>query len=108
MTRSDTTHHGLAKSTLIRLPGTARDIYCDAGTLWITQDGDPRDIVLEAGQQHRRQGQGAAIVYALAPAQLRVRHELQDRCQGGSRSAQPTPSAIHRSTALQPRALVQK
>ena len=91
MTRSDTTHLTLAQSTLVRLPATAGDIHCDTGTLWITQDGDPRDVVLEAGQQFRRDGQRAAIVYALAPARLRVQHAVPGRTPGESRSAPPSP-----------------
>lgn len=45
-------------------------IACREGTLWLTLDGDPRDIVLEAGEafstpEHRR-----ALVYALQPSRI--------------------------------------
>lgn len=49
-------------------------LRCEAGSLWITLDHDPRDIVLEAGQDFAA-GAGMhrhAIVYALAPSQLMV------------------------------------
>lgn len=64
----------LAKSDLIRLSDTAHTVTCRAGTLWITQDGDPRDIVLEAGQCFTTEKARATVVYALAPARLVIGH----------------------------------
>lgn len=88
MTRSDTTRMQLAKRTLIRLSSTAHTVQCESGTLWITQDGDRRDIVLEAGQQFRRNGNAATIVYALASAELTVQHRPRVGLpHGESRSA---------------------
>ena len=45
-------------------------LRCNEGTLWLTLDHDPRDVILEAGEsftgtEHRR-----GVVYALADAQL--------------------------------------
>jgi hypothetical protein len=47
-------------------------IACVEGTVWITLDSDPRDIVLEASgvfitQEHRR-----ALVYAMEPSTITV------------------------------------
>lgn len=78
MTRSGTTSLQLAKSTLIRLSDTARSIRCDSGSLWITQDGNPRDIVLEPGQQFLRDSRASTIVYALEPARLTLQHIAAD------------------------------
>lgn len=75
MTRSGSTSLQLARSTLIRLSDTARTIRCDAGSLWITQDGNPRDIVLAPGQQFRRDSRAGTIVYALEPARLTLQHD---------------------------------
>jgi hypothetical protein len=38
------------------------------GTLWITVDGDPLDVVLEAGESCRYETRGALLVYALSGA----------------------------------------
>lgn len=45
-------------------------ILCHEGSLWITLDDDPRDIVIDAGDsflttEHRR-----ALIYALQPSSL--------------------------------------
>ena len=45
-------------------------IECVAGVLWITQDHDPRDIVLTAGRSFRLDRGGRAVVYALDDARL--------------------------------------
>ena len=50
----------------------ALEVSCREGSVWITLDDDPRDIVLEAGQcfstsEHRR-----ALIYAFERARLRV------------------------------------
>ncbi len=45
-------------------------IGCIEGTVWLTLDGDARDIILEAGEvfaapEHRR-----ALIYALQPSRI--------------------------------------
>jgi DUF2917 family protein len=59
---------------LLEIPDAAGvRITCNEGCLWITLDNDPRDIVLEPGQnfastQHRR-----ALIYALQSSMLGLR-----------------------------------
>lgn len=71
-TRSLSVH--LPKGDLIAIPDlSGMQVACREGCLWITLDGDPRDIVLEPGQaftgsEHRR-----ALVHALAAACLTIR-----------------------------------
>jgi hypothetical protein len=47
-------------------------IDCISGSLWITSDGDPRDIVLSAGESHVADRDAPLLVFALEPALLRV------------------------------------
>lgn len=43
----------LARRALHRLDLAIGDrIECLTGCLWVTHDGDPRDVILEAGQGH--------------------------------------------------------
>jgi len=42
------------------------------GCLWITMDGDTRDIVLGAGQSWRVERNGRTLVHAGAPSVLRI------------------------------------
>ena len=44
----------------------------DKGCLWITMDGDRRDIVLGAGESWTVERNGRTLVYAEAPSTLRI------------------------------------
>ncbi|MGA8050830.1 MAG: DUF2917 domain-containing protein [Burkholderiales bacterium] len=43
-------------------------ICCRAGTLWVTEENQPRDVLLEAGACHRLSRHGVALVQALGEA----------------------------------------
>jgi hypothetical protein len=64
----------LAPRALFELPDISGvQLGCRRGSLWITLDNDPRDIVLEAGEsffstEHRR-----ALVYAFEASVLAIR-----------------------------------
>ncbi len=62
----------LAKRALVQLADSAQQISCRSGTVWITQQDDPRDIVLEAGQSFTPDGHRHIVVYALTAARLTV------------------------------------
>jgi hypothetical protein len=56
----------LTRGTLQRVvDGKGTLLQCLGGTLWLTQEDDPRDIVLEAGQEARIERDGVSIVSAL-------------------------------------------
>jgi hypothetical protein len=63
----------LARDALLRIPDTrGRAVVCLDGWLWITLDGDPRDIVVRAGERHVFEGPGRALVSALEPSSLLI------------------------------------
>jgi hypothetical protein len=47
-------------------------ISCVAGSLWVTQDGDPRDVILHAGQKYQVDRASRVVVYANTQATLEV------------------------------------
>ena len=46
------------------------EILCRCGSLWVTHDGDPRDITLDAGQSYRADRNARMLVHALDSAEL--------------------------------------
>jgi hypothetical protein len=70
---STTLTRQLAKGEILRLPQAAGSaVACLQGSLWVTEDADPLDHVLESGQCLRLQRPGTTLVMALAPTRLRV------------------------------------
>lgn len=47
-------------------------ISCREGSLWLTLDGDARDIVIAAGESFTATEHRRALVYALTPSSLSV------------------------------------
>lgn len=45
-----------------------REVVCEAGTLWLTFDGEPQDVILEAGESHRCTQGSRLAIHALAAA----------------------------------------
>ena len=45
-------------------------VQCLTGTLWLTQEGDPRDIVLKPGEEATIERDGLSLVSALSDAQF--------------------------------------
>jgi len=70
----DRAEFNLAARALVDIPDiSGTQVICRRGSLWITLDNDPRDIVLEAGEsffstEHRR-----ALVYAFQPSVVAMR-----------------------------------
>ena len=72
---SNTAATRLAHSRILNLRNHKGDrVDCLDGSVWITQDGDPRDIVLDAGESFTLDRPGTALVYALADARVAVQH----------------------------------
>ena len=66
----------LSHKTTLRVPDAAGlEITCTSGSLWLTLDGDLRDIIVTAGSNDdtfRTTEHRVAIVYALADSQVMV------------------------------------
>jgi hypothetical protein len=63
----------LAKRSLHRIEnGKGTEVFCLEGTVWITQEGDPRDIILGSAQAFALDRKGVAVVYALKDAAITV------------------------------------
>ncbi len=50
----------------------ARQVQCVQGTLWLTFDGEPQDVVLEAGQSLVCPHGSRLAIHALAPSCVQV------------------------------------
>jgi hypothetical protein len=73
-------------------------IRVSEGKVWITQDGDLRDVTLRAGEQWRISREGATLVQALCPSRLSLvaerRRERRDtRATFSLALADPPPLA---------------
>jgi hypothetical protein len=85
----------LAARTIHHLPDTAGlQLRCEEGTLWLTLDHDPRDIILEPGETFVADGHRRGIVYALRDARLLVR-----RVPAAAEQPRPAPRAALASPA---------
>ena len=52
--------------------GIGRSIVCDSGTVWVTQDGDVRDIILRAGESFTIDRNGPALVQAFESGSISI------------------------------------
>lgn len=50
-------------------------VRCAQGSVWITHDGDPKDVILLPGEEYRAQREDAMHLYALAPSVLEIEFE---------------------------------
>lgn len=47
-------------------------VICGRGSLWITHDGDPKDLILYGGESYRADREDAMHLFALQDCQLEV------------------------------------
>jgi hypothetical protein len=80
----------LAAGETLRLPAPrGLELLCQSGHLWITEEAQPDDVWLAAGQRVRLVGEGLAVVEAKGPARLRV---IMAACTSCASSRSDSPS----------------
>ena len=50
-------------------------VRCAAGSVWITHDGDPRDVILYPGESYQADREEAMHVFALADSVIEIEFE---------------------------------
>lgn len=65
------------------IPGVDRSVLvrCAHGSLWLTQDGDCKDVVLNSQQQYRIEREGPLKLQALRPSVVEI--EFEDEVEPG-------------------------
>lgn len=66
----------LAPGEIVKLRGARGAVVtCEAGHLWITEEAQPDDVWLAAGQRVRLVGEGLAVLEAKGSARVRIAAE---------------------------------
>ncbi|MBG9386924.1 DUF2917 domain-containing protein [Caenimonas aquaedulcis] len=69
-----TRHVPVARRGLLNIADAAGvQVRCEQGSVWLTLDNDPRDIVLEAGDAFHTDEHGLMLVYGLENSTVSVR-----------------------------------
>ena len=64
----------LKKNQLVKVRGgIGHTVLCHSGSIWVTQDGDPRDVVLGAGQVFTLDRSGPALLQAFESGSVSIR-----------------------------------
>jgi hypothetical protein len=61
-----------AQNILALRDGQGGSVLCLEGTVWITQENDPVDVVLEPGEALELTRKGRAVVQAMANSRIAV------------------------------------
>ena len=70
------TRFELSRRDLVALPAVSGQVVrCQRGLLWLTRDGDLRDILLAAGQRWCVKGGGQLVISALEDAAFSITTE---------------------------------
>lgn len=65
--------HDIQKgATLVVDNPVHRDVACLQGSLWITHDGDTKDILLDAGEHYEVDRRTRMLIHALESARMRL------------------------------------
>jgi hypothetical protein len=72
--------------------GAGHNIKCLAGTLWLTQENDPRDIILSPGQSFTLDRPGKAVLVVLGSRPAWVAWRTRQPARGRSRTESASAS----------------
>ena len=91
----------LAHQAVFRVTDAAGvQIDCHSGSLWVTLDGDPRDILLAAGDHFVATEHRHALIYALAPSSLSLSEMSAAPTRGAASAYAASGGKMH--SGLQP------
>jgi len=77
----------LQKGGILSVSGGPFAVLCVSGSLWLTMDGEARDLVLEAGESHcRPRIQGKLVLEALQEARLLVEETVAKKTSSDFRT----------------------
>lgn len=65
----------ILKGKILSLTGSGHKIVCESGLVWITQDGDLRDIVLSAGKSLIITTRGLTLINAIETSKVVIGDE---------------------------------
>lgn len=69
------------RQTIALVDAAGTTAALETGCVWITMDGDQRDIVLGAGQSWLIERNGRTLLHAAAPSTLRITDPTADQAQ---------------------------
>jgi hypothetical protein len=83
----------LKKNQVVKVhSGLGYSIACERGSVWVTQDGDPRDVILHAGETFTLDREGPALLQAFEPGAINIGRP--DPQNGAARLAALLKSAL--------------
>lgn len=74
----------LKKKQLVKVRGgIGHTVVCQSGSVWVTQDGDTRDVILRAGEAFTLDRDGPALLQAFEPGAITIRQpDVKTRASG--------------------------
>ena len=87
LTQSRYSEVALAKRTVQVLPPDTEQVTCRSGSIWITQDGDTEDIILQPGERFEPSPKRRAVLYGLEASIATLRQHFPSTQAGGRAQA---------------------